>query len=842
MRFSEAWLREWVNPPVDTAALADQLSMAGLEVDAINPAAPPFQGVRIGLVQQVEPHPDAAKLRICRVDLGQGEPLQIICGAANVAAGQRVPVATLGALLPGGLKIKRAKLRGVESHGMICSAVELGLAETADGILPLPADAPLGQDFRAWLGLDDACIELDLTPDRGDCLSLAGVAREVGVINRVPVCVPPLAPVAATRDDRFPVELLAPAACPRYACRVVRNIDPTAETPLWMRERLRRAGLRPIHPVVDVTNYVLLELGQPLHGFDLAKLKDGIRVRLANPGEPLALLNGETVELTADTLVIADADQAVALAGIMGGASTAVSAATRDILFESAFFAPTHISGKARRYGLHTDASHRFERGVDPELQVRALERATSLLLAISGGEPGPIVEAVIPDQLPARQRHSLRRERIRRLLGLSLDDEAIADILTRLGMELTPTAAGWEVLAPSSRFDLVHEVDIIAEIGRIHGYTRIPASHASASSATKAPPETAFDLDRARLALVDRGYHEVITYSFVSPELQARLDPDQRPLLLANPLSPDLSAMRTSLWPGLLQAARGNLARQQGRLRFFESGLRFRQDADGLRQEPLLAGLILGSASPEQWGETGRASDFYDLKADVEALLALTGAPGAFRFLPDEHPALHPGQTARIVRQVVPETAVTKDPATARNQAGTAAEQIATPDQAVGQAAECIRTASPDQAMATDQTLGLIGMLHPALAAELDIAGNAYLFELDLTRLRQGLLPAFSPISRFPAIRRDLALLVDRDLPYQRLRDTLADAAGDLLRDLILFDVYEGERLPPGTKSFALGLILQATSQTLTDQEVETTLSRILQRLRLELGAKLRD
>ena len=792
MKFSEAWLREWVNPPVDTPALADQLSMAGLEVDAITPAAPPFHGVQIGLVQEVQPHPDAVKLRICRVALGQGEPLQIICGAANVAAGQRVPVATLGAMLPGGLKIKRAKLRGVESQGIIRSAAELGLAETSEGILPLPADAPLGADFRAWLDLDDLCIELDLTPDRGDCLSLAGVAREVGVINRVPVCVPPITPVAATRDDRFPVELLAPAACPRYACRVVRHIDPAAETPLWLRERLRRAGLRPIHPVVDVTNYVLLELGQPLHGFDLAKLAGGIQVRLARPGEPLDLLNGETIELTADTLVIADAAQAVALAGIMGGAGTAVSAATRDILFESAFFAPTPISGKARRYGLHTDASHRFERGVDPELQVRALERATALLLAIAGGEPGPIVEAVAPDQLPTRHRHSLRRERIRRLLGLSLEDEAITDILSRLGMEVMPTAAGWEVLAPSSRFDLVHEVDLIAEIGRIHGYTRIPASHATASSATKAPPEMAFDLDRARLALVDRGYHEVITYSFVSPELQARLDPNQTPLLLANPLSPELSAMRTSLWPGLIQAARGNLARQQGRMRLFETGLRFQRQGDELRQETMIAGLVLGAASPEQWGEASRGADFFDLKADVEALLALTGAIQEFRFIPAEHQALHPGQTARVERQ--------------------------------GQAS------------------GLIGMLHPALAAELDLNANCYLFELDLAGLQGGGLPAFAPISRYPAIRRDLAILVDRHLPFQRVRDCMTAAAPEWLRDLVLFDVYEGERIPPGTKSFALGLILQATSQTLTDDETETTLGRILERLQDELGAKLRD
>ncbi len=792
MRFSEAWLREWVNPAVDTATLADQLSMAGLEVDALIPAAPAFTGVSIGLVQAVEPHPDAAKLRVCRVDLGQGEPLQIICGAPNVAAGQRVPVATLGAVLPGGLKIKRAKLRGIESHGMICSAAELGLAETSDGILPLPDDAPIGADFRAWLTLDDTCIELDLTPDRSDCLSLAGVAREVGVINRCPVCVPPIPAVPPRRDDRFPVELLAPEACPRYTCRVIRAIDPSAETPLWLRERLRRSGLRAISPVVDVTNYVLLELGQPLHGFDLANLEGGIQVRLAHPGERLALLNGDTIDLNAGTLVIADTAKAVALAGIMGGAETAVGAETRDILFESAFFAPAHISGKARAHGLHTDASHRFERGVDPQLQVRALERATALLIAIAGGEPGPIVEAVTAAQVPARSQLALRRERIRRLLGLSLDDATLTDILTRLGMTLVPTLEGWEVTAPSSRFDLVHEVDLIAEIGRIHGYTRIPASHASASSATKAPPETAFDLDRARLALVDRGYHEVISYSFVNPELQRRLDPEQTPLLLANPLSPEMSAMRTSLWPGLIQAARGNLARQQERLRLFESGLRFQQDPAGLRQEGMLAGLLLGKSLPEQWGAAAHAADFFDLKADLEALLALTGAAGDFRFVPSEHPALHPGQTARIERQ--------------------------------------------------GRAIGLMGMLHPALAAELDIDANAYLFELALSGLREGTLPAFAPISRFPAIRRDLAILVDRDLPFQRVRDCVAAAASDLLRDLILFDVYEGERIPQGTKSFALGLILQATSQTLTDQEVEATIGRVLERLSVELGAKLRD
>ena len=816
MRFSEAWLREWVNPPVDTASLSDQLSMSGLEVDALIPAAPAFSGVVIGQVLTVAPHPDAAKLRICQVALDQGEPLQIICGAPNVTAGMKVPVATLGAILPGNLKIKRAKLRGVESQGMICSAAELGLAETSDGILPLPGDAPVGTDFRNWLALDDQCFELDLTPDRSDCLSIAGVAREVGVINRVEVCSPAISPVPAHLDVRLGVELLAPAHCPRYACRVIRGIDPSAETPLWMRERLRRSGLRAIHPVVDVTNYVLLELGQPMHGFDLAKLQGDIRVRLATPGESLALLNGEVIELRPDTLVIADQARALALAGIMGGESSAVSPETRDILFESAFFAPTHISGQARSYGLHTDSSHRFERGVDAELQVRALERATALLLAISGGQPGPVIDVQAAEFLPPRSRLVLRRDRIRRLLGLHLDDAAITDILTRLGMTLTPLAEGWEVLAPSSRFDLVLEVDLIAEIGRIHGYTRIPASHAAASSATKAPPETAFALDRARLVLVDRGYHEVITYSFVSPDLQRPLDPDQSPLILANPLSPEMSAMRTSLWPGLIQAARSNLARQQGRLRLFESGLRFRQGEAGLAQEPMLAGLILGSASPEQWAEDARAVDFFDLKADVEALLSLTGAPGQFRFVPGTHPALHPGQTALIQRM--------------------------TPATNPADADEANPGPSPSQEGGQSRTIGMLGMLHPALVASWDLDAHSYLFELDLAGLRQGQLPAFVPISRFPANRRDLALLVNQDLPFQRVRDCVVNAAGERLRELILFDVYEGARIPQGTKSLALGLILQATSQTLTDQDIETTINRVLERLNVELGAKLRD
>jgi len=792
MRFSEAWLREWVNPPVDTQRLADQLSMAGLEVDAVEPAAPVFSGVKIGHVLSVEPHPDAAKLRVCSVDVGEDAPLQIICGAANVAADMKVPVATIGACLPGDFKIKRAKLRGVESFGMICSASELGLAESSDGILPLPADAPLGEDFRVWLALDDQCIEVDLTPDRGDCLGLAGLAREVAVINRVPLTPVAIEPVAPTTDERFPVQLQAPEACPRYVCRVIRGIDPSATTPLWMRERLRRGGIRAISPVVDVTNYVLLELGQPMHGFDLAKLAGEIRVRMASEGETLALLNGEQATLRADTLVIADAERPVALAGIMGGAESGVGDETRDILLESAFFAPLAVSGKARSYGLHTDSSHRFERGVDPELQVRAIERATRLLLDIVGGEPGLVCEVSATEHLQRPTPLHLRAERAARILGLQLPDATIEDILERLGMAVERCEDGWQVTPPSARFDLVREVDLIADIGRIHGYDLIPVSHASSASATQSDSETRFELDRARLALVDRGFQEVITYSFVSPEIQELVEPGVETLKLANTISAELSVMRTSLWPGLLQTAVYNQARQMERVRIFESGLRFRFGPEGLTQTPGIAGLVVGDRLPEQWSQRGQGVDFFDLKADVEALLTQTGASASFRFVPAEHPALHPGQTARVERD--------------------------------------------------GQTVGLIGMLHPALAARLDLTGDVFLFELDLAPLTPGVLPRYAKISRYPGIRRDLAILVDQGVSYEAVEQCIRSVASDLLRDLIPFDVYTGQNIETGRKSLALGLILQSSSQTLTDEVIDVTVGRILEHLTSELDARLRD
>ena len=792
MKFSEAWLREWVNPNITTEALADQLSMAGLEVDSVEPAAPSFSGVVVGEVLSREQHPDADKLSVCSVNIGAEEPSQIVCGAKNVAAGMKVPVATVGAMLPGDFKIKKAKLRGVQSLGMICSASELGLAESSDGIMPLPADAPIGSDFRDYLALDDACIDVDLTPDRADCLSVGGIAREVGVLNRATLCSPEVEPVAPTIDDRFGVALEAPEACPRYLCRIVRGIDSNAITPDWMVEKLRRSGLRAISPVVDVTNYVLLELGQPMHGFDLAKLDGGIRIRMAEPGETLKLLDGDEATLRDDTLVIADHGKALAMAGIMGGEDSGVTEQTRDVLLESAFFAPLAIAGKARSYGLHTDSSHRFERGVDFTLQARAMERATALLLAIVGGEPGPIHEVSSEDDLPSREPIMLRRERIARVLGVEIDDVTIGDILERLGMQVGTMSEGWSVSVPNNRFDITIEVDLIEEIGRIYGYAKIPANLSSAPVSVNLRPEAMFDLAAAKRLLTHRGYEEAITYSFIAPEMAKVLTPDAQPIRLANPISADMSDMRASIWPGLIQTLKHNLARQQTRVKVFESGLTFIRTGEDIEQHPKLAGLVCGEADTEQWGLATRPVDFFDLKADLESLLHQVAQPDEFRFEAVEHPVLHPGQSARVMRN--------------------------------------------------GEFVGWVGLLHPVAQKALDLPKGVFLFEVDLVPLSLGSIPAFSPLSKFPAIRRDFALLVDRALPYQAVLDCIRDAAPELVKDVRLFDVYLGDNIDSSLKSLALSLILQDSSHTLTDADVERVSGEVLTALADRLDAKLRD
>jgi phenylalanyl-tRNA synthetase beta chain len=792
MKFSEAWLREWVNPDITTEQLADQLSMAGLEVDSVEPAAPPFSGVVVGEVLTREQHPDADKLSVCSVDTGAGAPSQIVCGAKNVAAGMRVAVATVGATLPGDFKIKRARLRGVESLGMICSAAELGLADASDGIMPLPADAPVGTDVRDYLALDDQCIDVDLTPDRADCLSVAGIAREVGVLNRVPLIEPAIAPVLATIDDEFAVAVDAPEACPRYLCRVVRGVDATAATPDWMVEKLRRGGIRAISPVVDITNFVMLELGQPMHGFDLGRLEGGIQVRMAVAGERLRMLDGSEAVLRDDTLVIADHSRPLAMAGIMGGEASGVTDGTRDVLLEAAFFAPLAVAGKARSYGLHTDSSHRFERGVDFGLQRPAMERATALLLAIAGGEAGPVTEVVAERHLPELIPIDLRRARAGRVLGIEIDDATIVDILHRLGMAVEITDEGWRVTPPSARFDIRIEVDLIEEIGRIYGYANIPASLSSAPVSVAVRPEAEFRLMAAKQLLTHRGYQEAITYSFVAPELSAVLTPGIEAIQLANPISADMSDMRASIWPGLVQALRHNLARQQTRVRIFESGLTFIRRDGGIEQHPKLAGLVYGEAAAEQWGLAGRRADFFDLKADLESVLQQVADRSEFRFEAAQHPALHPGQSARVLRNGEP--------------------------------------------------IGWIGLLHPVAQRALDVPQGVFLFEIDLVPMQLGRIPKFSPLSKFPAIRRDFALLVDRDLPYQAVLDCVREAAPAVVRDIQLFDVYTGENVDSSLKSLALSLILQESSHTLTDSEVEQASAGVLAALAGRLDAKLRE
>ncbi|WP_416760241.1 phenylalanine--tRNA ligase subunit beta [Pseudomonas sp. BNK-6] len=791
MKFSEQWLRGWVSPQVSRDELVARLSMAGLEVDSVTPAAGDFSGVVVGEVLSTEQHPDADKLRVCQVSNG-AETFQVVCGAPNVRPGLKIPFAMIGAELPGDFKIKKAKLRGVESNGMLCSQAELQIGEGSDGLMELPADAPVGEDVRVYLNLDDASIEVDLTPNRGDCLSLAGLAREVGALYAAKVQRPEVKVVAAVHDEVRPVEVLAPTACPRYLGRVIRNVDLSKPTPLWMVERLRRADVRSIDAAVDITNYVMLELGQPLHAFDLAEINGGIRVRMAEEGEKLVLLDGQEVTLRSDTLVIADHTRALAIAGVMGGEHSGVTANTRDVFLESAFFDQISVAGKARSYGLHTDASHRYERGVDWQLAREAMERATGLLLEITGGEAGPIIEVVSEQHLPSVAPVTLRAERITQMLGMQIDGPEVERLLTALGLTVTADGADqWRVEVPSHRFDISLEVDLIEELARLYGYNRLPVRYPQARLAPQAKAEAQGDLPALRRLLVARGYQEAITYSFIDPKLFEQFNPGVEPLLLANPISADMAAMRASLWPGLVKALQHNLNRQQDRVRMFESGLRFIGQLEGLKQQPMLAGVVCGSRLPEGWAQGRDGVDFFDVKADVEAVLGLAGALDEFTFAPGKHPALHPGQTARIERD--------------------------------------------------GREVGYLGAIHPELAKNLGLDRPVYVFELVLGEVAQGRLPKFHELSRFPEVRRDLALLADRDVAASAVLDVIRENAGEWLTDLRLFDVYQGKGIDPHRKSLAVGLTWQHPSRTLNDDEVNSTTQNILTSLEQRLNATLR-
>ena len=791
MKISEQWLREWVSPALSTEDLAHQITMAGLEVDAIEPVAGVFTGVVVARIISAEPHPDADKLRVCQVDTGSGT-VQIVCGAPNARAGLRAPLAQVGAVLPGDFKIKPARLRGVESQGMLCAEQELGLSDASEGLMELAEDAPVGADLRAYLGLDDKVIEIGITPNRADCLGIAGIAREVGLLNELAVSRPSFKKVSATIDDVFPIDLQAPERCPRYVGRIIKGVDVSRPSPLWLQEKLRRCGIRSIDAVVDVTNFILLELGQPMHAFDLDRLQGGIVVRTAAAGESLELLDGQTIELKPDTLLIADHAQPLAMAGIMGGEASSVSESTSNILLEAAFFTPDLLAGQARVYGLHTESSHRFERGVDFELQVAAMERASQLLLEIVGGEAGPIAQAVSEPDLPAWPTITLRAQRIGKMLGLEIPAAEVERILSGLGLGVTACEGGWACSVPSWRFDMSIEADLLEELARVYGYNRLPATNIRAELVLAEKPEMRLSIRQLRRHLSARGYREAITYSFVEPRVQRIFDPEVEPVALSNPISADMAVMRTSLLPGLVGAVLRNTNRQQPRTRLFETGLRFVPGEGGLRQVPTLAMVITGQRFAESWSVPGQAVDFFDLKGDVESVFALTRDPGSLQFAGAEQPALHPGQTAAITRR--------------------------------------------------GEFVGRVGALHPAAQAELDLAAPLYVCEVDLEAVLQGSVPHFSELSKFPEVRRDLAVVVDKSVPAAELMENVRAVAGAYLKDLRLFDVYEGKGIDPKRKSLALGLTFRDQSRTLSDDVVNLAVKQVIDSLAENFQAELRN
>ena len=813
MKFSEHWLRDWVDPPVDTETLGNQLTFMGLEVDEIVSAAPDFAGVVVARIVDTVQHPDADRLRVCTVDCGQAETLQVVCGAPNARAGLTTALAQVGGQLPDGTKLKKAKLRGVVSMGMLCSASELQLSEEADGIMELPEEAPPGTSLLEWLELDDSIIEIELTPDRGDCLSIRGVARDLCARNNLPMKLHEITPMALHIDEQWPVTVAEDCACVRFTGRVIRDIDISAATPAWMVERLRRSDIRSINSAVDITNYVMLELGQPMHAFDLDKLQGAIQVRLAKAGEKLVLLDGREVVLDEDTTVIADDRGAISIAGIIGGEGTGVSETTRNIFFESALFLPELIAGKPRRYSSHTESAHRFERGVDPAGQVEALEYATGLLLNTAGGKTGPAMDWQSTERMPQRREVRVRDARLQRVLGISPASETVQTIFTRLGIDSTVTDDGWQVMAPSYRYDLDIEEDYIEEVARILGFDTLPRTSPSNTPIFKALSESTLTPIDVKKRLVALGYQEIITYSFVEAGQQRVLRPDLHALPLANPLSSEMGVMRTTLVSGLISSLKRNTSRQVGTMRLFETGLRSlanteqvpvdqlddyilpsfgagEQIDESVHQQEMMAGLIAGRIDPENWNADNREVDFYTLKADIENLFAqANGQP--VRFVDSDLSMLHPGQQAGIEID--------------------------------------------------GQRVGYLGALNPGILRQLDIDLATLVFELPMAAVCFSRVPKASPLSRFPQVRRDLALLVDESISYQQLLDVVRKAVPKTLIDVKVFDVYHGGNLEKGKKSIALGLILQDFSRTLEDRDIDKVVVQVTKALDNSLGAVLR-
>ncbi len=805
MKFSENWLRTWVNPDLTSDELGHVLTMAGLEVEDLAPVAPAFNDVVVALVLSVEKHPDADRLNVCQVNVGEAEPLTIVCGAANVAVGIKVPCARFGAVLPGDFKIKQAKVRGIASFGMLCSAVELGLATESDGLWLLPDDALVGQTVREYLDLDDKLFTLKLTPNRSDCSGMKGVAREVAALTGSQFQPVAIAAQPVTLAEQLQVVVEDKEACPLYCGRLVRGVNAKAQTPVWMQRRLERSGLRTINVVVDITNYVMMELGQPMHAFDAEKLTGGITVRPASQGEALTLLGGQAVVLDEEVLVIADDARVLALAGIMGGAGSGVETSTQSIFLESAFFHPDAIAGRARRFGLATDSSFRFERGVDFAATHQALERATQLLLQICGGSVGEISE--VRGEMPVRAAISLRVSRVARVLGVALDNEQISSIFNRLQFEFTAEGDIFSVLPPSFRFDLSIESDLIEEIARLYGYDNIPALAPQAALTMLPYSESQRPLARVQQTLVARDYQEIVSYAFVEEQVETDLCGNDSPVALQNPIASNLAVMRSSLIGGLVGALRFNLNRKQARVRLFEVGACFARSpllnplpqtgegaSESLREFHLndyqqtqrLSGIAYGACLPEQWGAAAKAVDFYDVKADIEALFA----PEVLRFVAASHPALHPGRSAQIY--------------------------------------------------CAGKAVGWIGELHPHWQQQYDMAQACVWFEVELGALMQAQVPHMSEIAKFLPVRRDLAVLVDECVNSQSLTDAMLQINAPYVQEVVLFDVYRGRGVEPGKKSLAFRVSLQDTQKTLTDAEIEPVVSLLVDVLNKH-GAQLR-
>ncbi|WP_440206749.1 phenylalanine--tRNA ligase subunit beta [Acinetobacter oleivorans] len=791
MKISENWLRTWVNPAIDSDTLSDQLTMLGLEVDELAPVAKPFTGVVIGEVLTVEQHPDADRLRVTTVNIGSGEPLQIVCGAPNVRAGMKAPVATIGAVLPGDFKIKKGKLRGVESQGMLCGASEIDLEDKIDGLLELPADAPVGINIREYLKLDDNVIDISITPNRGDCFSIRGIAREIAVINKLQMNEPVINSVDATIADEKKV-VISTEGAPRYLGRVVKNVNVKAATPEWMEQALSRSGIRTHSILVDVTNYVLMELGQPMHAFDLSKIEGTVHVRQATQQEKLQLLNDQEVELQEDIMVIADDQKALAIAGIMGGLSSSVTDDTTDIFLESAFFAPLAIAGRARRFGLHTDSSQRYERGVDFELPLIAMNRASQLIQELAGGEFGPITVAEKTDLLPKREAIELKQAQVDQLLGYRVAGEFIADALTRLGCKVTVKAEGeWSVVPPSHRYDMAIYQDLIEEVARIDGYDNIQISLPS-MDVKFAKYQDRFELAELRQTIVTLGYQEAISFSFADAKLEKQLNPEVQPLMLANPISSDLAAMRSTLLSSLIPCVQYNLNRQQSRVRFFEFGLRFdyqnAKSIEDLKQTPTLALVAVGSQEPESWHVKPQPMDFFDFKGEIEEILAAGRV--SVEYVRSERAWLHPGQSAEI--------------------------------------------------LVDGKSIGYLGRLHPSLENELDLS-TTWVAELAQTAVLQSYVSNFTELSRFPSVRRDIALLISDNINVRDIQQLIEQTGGELLDSTWLFDVYTGQGVEDGKRSLAFALLWQHPSRTLEDAEIKSGMDNIIQVLENTYQATLR-